>query len=170
MTKRSWIALAAVACAALPATGAAQQYPAKPIRFIIPQAAGGSTDTLSRIVGQKLSEAFGQQVVADNRAGANGIIGSEVVAKAPPDGYTLLAGGTGTIAINVSLYPKIPYDPLKDFAPVVNIAYSTSVLVVHPSVPAKTIKDLIAIARAKPGELRYASAGVGSSPHLSTEV
>jgi tripartite-type tricarboxylate transporter receptor subunit TctC len=148
----------------------AQTYPTKPIRFIIPQAAGGSTDTLSRIVGQKLSEALGQQVLADNRAGANGIIGTEVVAKAPPDGYTLLAGGTGTIAINVTLYPKIPYDSLKDFAPVANIAYSTSVLVVHPSVPAKSIKDLIALARAKPGDLRYASAGIGSSPHLSTEV
>lgn len=151
-------------------TAWAQQYPVKPIRFIIPQAAGGSTDTLSRIVGQKLSDALGQQVIADNRAGANGIIGTDLAAKAPGDGYTLLAGGTATISINVSLYKKIPYDPQKDFTPVANIAWSTSVLVVHPSVPAKTIADLIAIAKAKPGALRYASAGIGSSPHLSAEV
>ena len=170
MRKQSWSALAGMACALVATAGAAQQYPVKPIRFIIPQAAGGSTDTLSRIVAQKLSDALGQQVVADNRAGANGIIGTELVAKAPGDGYTLLAGGTATIAINVSLYQKIPYDPQKDFTPVANIAWSTSVLVVHPSVPAKTIADLIKLARAKPGELRYASAGIGSSPHLSTEV
>ena len=145
-------------------------YPTKPVRFIVPQAAGGSTDILSRTVGQKLSEAFGQPVVMDNRSGANGIVGVDMVAKAPADGYTLLSGGTGTIAINVSLYNKIPYDPIKDFAPVVNLAYSTSVLVVHPSVAAKSIADLIALAKAKPGELRYASAGNGSSPHLSAEV
>ncbi len=167
---KSLVAGAAFACAMFPAAAWAQAYPVKPIRFIIPQAAGGSTDTLSRIVGQKLSDALGQQVIADNRAGANGIIGTDLVAKAPGDGYTLLAGGTATIAINVSLYKKIPYDPQKDFAPVANIAYSTSVLVVHPSVPAKRIADLIALAKAKPGELRYASAGIGSSPHLSTEV
>ena len=148
----------------------AQPYPTKPIRFIVPQAAGGSTDILSRTVGQKLSERLGQQVVMDNRPGANGIIGTELVAKAQPDGYTLLAGGTGTIAINVSLYEKIPYDPIKNFEPVALIAYSTSVLVVHPSVPAKRIGDLVALARSRPGELRYASAGSGSSPHLSAEM
>ena len=125
-------------------------YPVKPIRFIIPQAAGGSTDILSRTVGQKLADALGQQIVMDNRAGANGIVGTEMAAKSPADGYTLLAGGTGTIAINVSLYARIPYDPLRDFAPVVNLAYSTSVLVVHPSVPARNIAELIALARAKP--------------------
>ncbi len=159
------------ACAMMPfANTAAQGYPNKPIRFIVPQAAGGSTDTLSRMVGQKLADVLGQQVVMDNRAGANGIIGTDIVAKAPADGYTLLAGGTGTIAINVSLYKQIPYDPMKDFAPVANIAYSTSVLVVHPSVPAKSIVELIALAKSKPGELRYASAGSGSSPHLSAEM
>lgn len=170
MSKLIVTAAAGAACALLATAGVAQQYPVKPVRFIIPQAAGGSTDTVSRIVAQKLSEALGQQVVPDNRAGANGIIGTEVAAKSPGDGYTLLAGGTATISINVSLYEKLPYDPVKDFAPVANLAWSTSVLVVHPSVPAKSIKDLIALARAKPGELRYASAGVGSSPHLSTEV
>ncbi len=148
----------------------AQTYPNKPIRFVVPQAAGGSTDILSRTIGQKLSEALGQPVVMDNRPGANGIVGTEMVAKAPADGYTLVAGGTSTVAINSSLYSKIPYDPIRDFVPVVNFAYSTSVLVVHPSVAAKTIADLIALAKAKPGELRYASAGNGSSPHLSAEV
>jgi tripartite-type tricarboxylate transporter receptor subunit TctC len=148
----------------------AQPYPAKPIRFIVPQAAGGSTDILSRTVGQKLSEKLGQQVVMDNRAGANGLIGTELVAKSQPDGHTLLAGGTGTIAINVSLYDKIAYDPIRDFAPVILIAYSTSVLVVHPSVPVKNITELVALAKARPGELRYASAGSGSSPHLSAEL
>ena len=160
-----------LACLALPFSGsAAQGYPSKPIRFIVPQAAGGSTDTLSRLVGQRLADSLGQQVVMDNRAGANGIIGTDIVAKAPADGYTLLAGGTGTIAINVSLYRKIPYDPTRDFSPVANIAYSTSVLVVHPSVGAKNIAELIALARSRPGELRYASAGSGSSPHLSAEM
>ncbi len=168
MTRRFLMALALAIGLAPPVS--AQPYPGKPIRFIVPQAAGGTTDILSRTVAQKLSDTFGQQIVVDNRAGANGIIGTELVAKAPGDGYTLLAGGTATIAINVSLYRKIPYDPVKDFAPVANIAYSTSVLVVHPSVPAKSIADLIALAKSKPGELRYASAGIGSSPHLSAEV
>ena len=170
MTFKSALYLLLFAVPVFAQTAWAQQYPVKPIRFIIPQAAGGSTDTLSRIVGQKLSDALGQQVIADNRAGANGIIGTDLVAKAPGDGYTLLAGGTATISINVSLYQKIPYNPQRDFTPVVNIAWSTSVLVVHPSVPAKTIADLIALAKTKPGDLRYASAGIGSSPHLSTEV
>ena len=161
--------VAAMLCATA-GIGAGQAYPTKPIRLIVPQAAGGSTDILSRMVAQKLGDEFGQQVVLDNRAGANGIIGTDLVAKAPADGYTLLAGGTGTIAINISLYGKLPYDPVRDFAPVALIAYSTSVLVVHPSVAAKTIADVIALAKAKPGTLRYASAGNGSSPHLSAEV
>lgn len=164
--RRSLLGVSAVLFVA-PAMAA---YPDKSIRFIVPQAAGGSTDILSRTIGQKLSEALGQPVVMDNRPGANGIVGVDMVAKSQADGYTLVAGGTGTIAINVSLYSKIPYDPIRDFAPVVNFAYSTSVLVVHPSVAAKTIAELIALAKAKPGELRYASAGNGSSPHLSAEV
>ena len=164
--RRSLLGVSAVLFVA-PAMAA---YPDKSIRFIVPQAAGGSTDILSRTIGQKLSEALGQPVVIENRPGANGIVGVDMVAKSQADGYTLVAGGTGTIAINVSLYSKIPYDPIRDFAPVVNFAYSTSVLVVHPSVAAKTIAELIALAKAKPGELRYASAGNGSSPHLSAEV
>jgi len=145
-------------------------YPDKPIRLIIPQATSGSTDTLARMVGLRLSDIFGQQVVADNRPGANGIIGTEIVAKAQADGYTLLAGGTASLAINPSMYRNIPYDPLRDFAPIVNLAYSTSVLVVHPSVAATSLTELIALAKAKPGALRFASAGIGSSPHLSAEL
>lgn len=145
-------------------------FPDKPIRLIIPQASGGSTDTLARMVAQRLSEVLGQQVVADNRPGANGIIGTDIVAKAQADGYTLLAGGTASLAINPSMYRNIPYDSQRDFTPVVNIAYSTSVLVVHPSVSANSLTDLIALAKAKPGLLRFASAGIGSSPHLSAEL
>lgn len=152
------------------AMAADPDYPTKPVRIIVPQAAGGSQDTIFRLVGQKLAEAIGQQVVIENRTGANGIIGTEAAAKAAPDGYNLLGTGTGSQAINVSLYTKIPYDPVKQFSPVVNIGYSTSVLVVHPSVPAKSIAELISLAKAKPGELRYASAGNGSSPHLSAEM
>ena len=145
-------------------------YPDRPIRFLVAVAPGGSTDSLARLFGQKLASNLGQSVVIDNRPGGGGLLGLEVASKAAPDGYTLLAGGTGSIAINPSLYPKLPYDPAKQFAPVVLIAYSSSVLVVHPSVAAKNISELIALAKAKPGELRYASAGGGSSPHLSATV
>jgi len=149
---------------------AQSDYPSRPIVFIIPQAAGGSTDTLARIIGQKLGDVLGQQIVMDNRPGANGIIGTDFVAKAAPNGYTLVVGGTGTMAINSNLYAKIPYDPVKNFTPVAMFGYSTSVLVVHPSVTAKTIGELVTLAKAKPGEYKYASAGIGSSPHLSAEM
>ena len=145
-------------------------FPVKTIQFMVPQAAGGSTDTLARTIGQKLSDAMGLPVVSENRAGANGIIGTEWVAKAAPNGATLLVGGTGTMAINPSLYAKITYDPVKQFAAVANFGYSTSVLVVHPSLAPKTIGELIALAKSRPGDLKYASAGVGSSPHLSGEL
>ena len=148
----------------------AQSYPTKPIRFIVAVPPGGSTDTLSRLVGQKLGESLGQQVVVDNRPGAHGLIGLEMASKAAPDGYTLVGGGTASMTINPSLYKKLPYDPVKHFAPVVLIAYSSSVLVVNPSIPVKNIAELIARAKAKPGDFRYASAGIGSSPHLSAEV
>jgi tripartite-type tricarboxylate transporter receptor subunit TctC len=163
-------ALLAVALAAGTFAATAQDYPVKPVRLVVPQAAGGSTDILSRLVGQKIGDALGQQLVVENKAGANGIIGTEIVAKAAPDGYTLLAGGTGTMAINQSLYTKLPFDAAKQLVPVALIAYSTSVLVVHPSVPARNIAELIALVKSKPGELRYASAGAGSSPHLSAEM
>lgn len=146
------------------------EYPNKSITFMVPQAVGGSTDVLARAIGQKLGEVLGQSVVVENRAGANGIIGTEVVAKAAPNGYTLLVAGTGTMAINPSLYAKIPYDPVRDFAPVALFGYSTSVLVVHPSMPTRTIGEVIALAKSKPGELKYASAGIGSSPHLTAEL
>ncbi len=163
-----------VACLmiALPATVAIAQadFPVKSIQFMVPQAAGGSTDTLARTIGQKLADALGVAVVIENRAGANGIIGTELAAKAPPNGATLLVGGTGTMAINPSLYAKIPYDPVKQFAAVAMFGYSTSVLVVHPSLAPKNVAELIALAKSKPGDLKYASAGVGSSPHLSAEM
>ncbi len=158
------------AFATMAAPAAALDYPIRPIRFLVAVAPGGSTDSLARLVGQRLSDSLGQQVVIDNRPGGGGLVGLEVASKAVADGYTLLAGGTGSIAINPSLYKKLPYDPVRQFSPVVLIAYSSSVLVVHPSVAAKNIAELIALAKAKPGELRYASAGGGSSPHLSATV
>ncbi|MGE0314309.1 MAG: Bug family tripartite tricarboxylate transporter substrate binding protein [Lautropia sp.] len=176
LRRRRWVGRALVSCAGLlpllAATGALAQsnFPTQPIRLLVPQAAGGSTDTLARTIGSRLADVLGQPVVIENRAGANGIIGSELVARAKPDGYTLLVGGTGTMAINQNLYTKLSYDPEKDFVPVAMFGYSTSVLVVNPAVPASTIGELIVQAKAKPGELRYASAGIGSSPHLTAEM
>jgi len=166
----SMILVMAMALAAATTMAQSTDYPTKPIRFIVPQAAGGSQDTLSRLVGQKLGDALGQPVIIENRPGANGIIGTEMVAKAEPDGYTLLLTGTGSQAINPSLFSKLPYDPVKQFEPIAMFVYSVSVLVVHPSVPAKTIAELIALAKSEPGQIKYASAGPGSSPHLSAEM
>lgn len=154
------------------ATGWAQpaEYPHKSILFMVPQAAGGSTDTLARLIGQRLGDGLGVTVVIENRPGANGIIGTEAALKAAPNGATLVVSGTGIMAINPSLYPKLSYDPVRNFAPVANFGYSTSVLVAHPSLPVKTIADVIALAKKKPGAIKYASAGVGSSPHLSAAL
>ncbi|MEO8143907.1 MAG: tripartite tricarboxylate transporter substrate binding protein [Betaproteobacteria bacterium] len=162
--------LCLIAVLAAPCAQAQGDYPNKAILFMVPQAAGGSTDLLARTIGQKLSTALGQPVVVDNRAGANGIIGAELVAKAAPSGYTLLVGGTGPMAINPSLYATLPYDPVRQFTPVAMFGYSTSVLVVHPSMTPATIGELIAQARSKPGQYKYASAGFGSTPHLSAEM
>jgi tripartite-type tricarboxylate transporter receptor subunit TctC len=148
----------------------AQGYPAKPIRFVVGFTAGGASDITARIVGQKLTEHFGQPVVIDNRAGASGTIAGGIVAKAPPDGYTLLAGATSILAINPGLYPKLDYDPLRDFAPVSQTVSMPQLLVVHPSVKALTLKELLALARSKPGELNYSSSGTGSSSHLAMEL
>jgi len=148
----------------------AQGYPAKPIRFVVGFTAGGASDITSRIVGQKLTEHFGQPVVIDNRAGASGTIAGGIVAKAQPDGYTLLAGATSILAINPGLYPKLDYDPLRDFAPVSQTVSMPQLLVVHPSVKALTLKELLALARSKPGELNYSSSGTGSSSHLAMEL
>lgn len=151
-------------------TAWAQAYPAKPIRIIVPAAAGGFTDIVGRVVGQKLSEQVGQPVVIDNKLGANGIIGMEAAAKSTPDGYTLVVGYTATLAINPSLYSKLPYDPVKDFAPITTALSLPLVLIAHPSVPAKNLKELIALGKAKPGQLNYGTAGVGSTGHLTMEL
>jgi tripartite-type tricarboxylate transporter receptor subunit TctC len=148
----------------------AQSYPNRSIRLIVPFVPGGTTDTTSRIMAQALSAALGQQVVVDNRAGATGRIGTELVAKAPPDGYTLLFGSAGPNVILPGAYSKLPYDAVKDFAPISLIGHSDHMLVVHPSVPVKSVKDLIALARARPGELSFSSAGSLSVAHMAGEA
>jgi tripartite-type tricarboxylate transporter receptor subunit TctC len=145
----------------------ADTYPARPIRLIVPFAPGGSTDTIARVVGQKLSDAWGQQIVIDNRAGAASNIGTALAAKALPDGYTLVMGTTG-LAANPSLYPKVGFDPLRDFSPVVNVAVAPLIVVVYPGLAAKTLPELVTLAKAQPGRLNYASAG--SATHLATEL
>lgn len=152
------------------ATALAQTYPAKPIRMIAPFPPGGTTDILARVAGQKITEALGQQVIIDNRPGAGGNIGTELVAKAAPDGYTLLTAPGSTLTINPSLFAKLSYDVLKDFAPVTIIAAVPNLLVVHPSLPVKSVKELVALAKARPGQLNYASTGAGQSTHLSMEL
>jgi tripartite-type tricarboxylate transporter receptor subunit TctC len=148
----------------------AQSWPTKPVRMVIPFPPGGTTDILGRVAAQKLSEAIGQQVVPDNRPGASGNIGTEQVAKAPPDGYTLLTAPGSTLTIHPSLYAKLGFDPLKDFAPITILAGVPNLLVVHPSLPVRNVKELIAIAKAKPDQLNYASTGAGQSTHLSMEL
>ena len=149
----------------------AQNYPTKPVRLVIPFPSGTSVnDVLGRALARRLSDALGQQVIADNRSGAGGTLGTELVAKAPPDGYTLLVGVTGALSIAPFVYPKLGYDSQRDFIPVAMVALAPYILVVHPSVPAKNVKELIALAKKRPGELRFASAGVGSTPHLCTEL
>ena len=144
-------------------------YPAKPIRMIAPFPAGGGYDFMARNIAQRLNEAWKEAVVVENRAGANGNIGSEAVAKAAPDGYTLLLGGIGPQALSVALYPKLPYDPLKDFEPVSLVAAQPNVLLVHPSVPVKSLKELIAFAKTRPGELTFGSPSQGSGQHFGLE-
>ena len=147
----------------------AQDFPNRPITLVVPYAAGGGNDTMARVAGEKVSRALGQQIVIENRGGAGGVIATRQVAKATPDGYTLVIGGTGTLAINPTLYSNVGYDPRKDFTPVGLIGTSQLVILIHPSVPAQSVKDLIALAKKEPGKLNYASAGVGSGIHLSTE-
>ena len=159
-------ALLAFACG----PAAAQPYPSKPIRIVVPYPAGGSGTIIARLLGEKLTQAWGQQVLVDSRPGASGMIGAEIVAKAPPDGYTLLAGYTSEVAINVSLFPKVPYDPVKDFAPIALTGVIPMILLVHPSVPARSVKELMALARSRPGEMTYGSAGAGSPAHLAHEL
>ncbi len=162
---------AALACALLLAgTATAQTYPVKPIRMGVPFPAGGPTDIVGRTMAQKLSESLGQQVIVDNRGGAGGIIGTEQVAKSPPDGYTLLMGTIGGIAVAMSLQPGRGYDTLRDFAPITQSVTVTNILVTHPSVPAKNVKELLAIAKSKKGGLNYASSGAGTVTHLAGEL
>jgi len=151
-------------------TAAGQTYPVRPIRLIVPYPAGGPTDFVGRTVGQKLSQYLGQQVVVDNRPGAGTVIGSELVARAAPDGYTLLFGTGGGTFLAPLMLPKVPYDPHRDFEPVAMLVMSPQVLVVHPSVPANSVGELIALAKAKPGVLNFASVGTGTSPHLGGEL
>lgn len=154
--------------AAVPAV--AQQYPSRPVRFVVPFAPGGSTDTLARTMGVKLADALGQQVVVDNRPGGNGDIGMLIVARAPADGYTIVLGYIANLAIAPSLQAKMPYDPVKDFAPITQPASSPNVLTAHPSVPAKNLKELVALAKAAPGKVSFASTGVASVGHLTGEL
>jgi len=159
-----------VICAVLPSLAHAQSYPNKTIRMIVPFPAGGATDIVARLVAQKLGDAVGQQVIVDNRGGAAGTIGSDLAAKSPPDGYTILIGTSSTHAIAQSLYAKLPYDSIKDFTPVIGIATATIVLSMHPSVPAKTVRELIVLAKAKPDALSFASSGSGGVSHLVGEM
>jgi len=147
----------------------AQQYPDKPIRFIVPYIAGGAGDIFARTLGQKFYESMGQTVIIDNRPGANGIIGTDLVAKSPPDGYTIVMGNSAPFVLNPSLYTKLPYDPIKDFAPVSQGTYYGYILVLNPSVQAKNLDELIALAQRKPGQLAYGSTGTGGANHLAGE-
>lgn len=152
------------------ATADAETYPSKPIKIVVPFPPGGTTDVLARAIGQEFTKSWGQQVIVDNKPGAGGNIGSDAVAKSAPDGYTLLMGTVGTHGINVSLYKKMPYDAVKDFAPIAHVANVPNLLAVHPSVPVKSVKELITYAKANPGKLTFASAGNGTSIHLSGEM
>ncbi|HET7157659.1 MAG TPA: tripartite tricarboxylate transporter substrate binding protein [Burkholderiales bacterium] len=160
------IAALAMICAAAPVQS--QPYPSKPVRLIVPFPPGGGTDTMARVLGPKLGEALGQQVLIDNRGGAGATIGTELAAKAPADGYTMLLM-TVTNAVGMALYPNLKFDLVRDFAPVTRLATTPHVLVVHPSVPAKTVKELVALAKARPGQLVYSSSGTGTVSHLAGE-
>src|SRR5712691_1833317 len=151
-------------------TAFAQAYPTKPVKLIVPFVPGGAVDVLGRVVAQKLSEGLGQQVIVENRSGAGGTIGAEAVARSPADGYTLLMGSAGTLAISVTLVKNLPYDPLKDLAPVIHVATVPLVLVVHPSIPAKTVKEFIDFLKTKPDDYSFASPGNGTPQHLSAEL
>ncbi len=147
-----------------------QTYPAKSIKIIVGSTPGGGPDIMARAIGQKLTEALAQPVIIDNRPGANGIIASELAAKSPADGYTLMMANAGSHAVNVSLYPKLSYDPLRDFTPVTLVSTAPNVLIVHPSMPVKNVNDLVALARVRPGEMSFGSGGNGSTAHLSGEL
>jgi tripartite-type tricarboxylate transporter receptor subunit TctC len=167
MTTAAWMC-AAFAWAQTPSTGSGQAYPVKPVRYVIPAPAGSSNDIVGRLLTDRLIKMWGQQIIVDNRVGASGTIGAALVAKSPPDGYTLLHCNIAWNAISLSMYDKLPYDN-KDFAPITRIGMPPNIIMVHPSVPLKTIKELVAYAKANPGKLSYASGLVGTSPHLTME-
>ena len=165
-------AVAAIVASIVTVSGSAcaQEYPSRPIRLVVPWPAGGVTDVVARIVGERLGQTIGKPVVVDNKAGASGFIGTEMVAKAPPDGYTLLLVTSSTHAASPALFRKIPYDPLKDFATISQVTLAPTILVVPPSLPANTVADLVTLAKAKPGQINYASYGSGSTAHLAAEL
>jgi tripartite-type tricarboxylate transporter receptor subunit TctC len=163
------VTVTALCLAAYAAGAAAQGYPTRPIRVIVPSGAGGSVDTLARLTAQKMSASLGQQIVVENRSGSGGVIGSEIAARAAPDGYTLLMA-YGSHVINPTLYPRLPYDTVKDFSPITQVAVQPLLVNVHPALPARSVKELIALAKARPGQLLYGSAGAGSGGHLATEI
>ena len=167
---RGSVVVFAIALAAISGSAYAQSFPTKPVRWVVPFPPGGGTDTISRTLAQKLSDQWGQQVIADNRPGGGGTIGLAVAAKLPADGYNLVLGQLANVAIAPALYPKLQYDPVKDFTPITLALTSPLILVVHPSVPAKTVKDLIALARAKPDAVTFGSPGNGTTGHLATEI
>jgi tripartite-type tricarboxylate transporter receptor subunit TctC len=158
------------AALALGASAAFAQYPAKPVRLIVPFPPGGAVDYYARTVQNRLAETLGQPIVIENRSGASGMVGADLVAKSPPDGYTILIGNIASLAMNVGLYSKMPYDPVKDLTPIMRTVAVDYAMVVHPSVPARTVAEFVAYAKANPGKLSYGSAGSGSAPHLSTEL
>jgi tripartite-type tricarboxylate transporter receptor subunit TctC len=166
----SFVAAVVAVCAASWSPAAAQDYPSRLVRLVVPQAAGGATDTFARAIGQKLSERWGQPVVVENRAGAGGVVGTDHVAKAEPDGYTLLVTYEGSQAINQSLYEKLPFDSVKDFQPIATIAVTPFLLIVGPNATTKTLQEFVAFARANPDKLTYGSAGNGSVNHLLGEM
>lgn len=170
MTRLSRRAALSTVLASLAARTFAADYPARPIRLVVPYAPGGGADGVARIVARRVSETIGQSIVIDNKGGAGSILGTDIVAKAEPDGYTLLLGQSGPIAINPAIYKSLPYDPVKDFAPITMTTAYPYILVVNPELPAKTLQDLVALAKSKPGALNYGSTGVGAANHLVAEL
>ena len=170
MNQTRLAALGIALCAFGAGEAGAQNYPSKPVRFVSPYAPGGGTDIMARTLAQKLTESMGQQFVVENRAGGGGIVGIESVAKAAPDGYTILLGSKGPLTMNPALHSKLPYDTLRDLAPISLVGRVPAVLVVHPSLPVKTVKELIVLAKARPGELTFSSSGISGTGHLSGEL
>jgi len=169
-----FVSLAFLAALAVPlcisTSALAQPYPVKPVRMVLPYPPGGGSDTIARPLAQKMSEGLGQQVIVENRGGANGNIGMELAARAAPDGYTIVFALTAQLAVNPNLYSKVPYDPVRDYSPITLLGAGGYILVVHPSLPAKSVKELIALAKARPGQIAYSSSGNGSGGHLAAEL